>query len=79
MNAENTPPRATTCLLQPNPEDALIIEIWADEGKGPRIGRLWEKEGRLAFEGDVEESAQVFFDKIIRLYSEALNVTGGNK
>lgn len=34
---------------------------------GPRIGRLYMNEdGKLAFEGDVEESARIFFDAVIK-------------
>lgn len=40
---------------------------------GQCVGKLIinEKGGKLHFEGDVEKSAQIFFDEIIKKYAEA--------
>lgn len=50
-----------------------FIEIM-DNGRS--LGKLIidEKGGKLRFEGDVEKSAQVFFDETIRMYSVYLEV-----
>lgn len=46
-----------------------LVELWDD---GRSIGKLIidEKGGKLRFEGNVEKSAQIFFDEIIRKYAE---------
>ena len=36
------------------------------------VGKLWGTGGVLSFEGDVEESAKIFFDKVIELNKERL-------
>ena len=30
-----------------------------------KIGRLYEKDGKLHFEGDIDQSAELFFDSVI--------------
>ena len=36
---------------------------------GEFLGRLFEKDGKLHFEGKVDESAKVFFNQMIKEYS----------
>jgi len=50
----------------------LIGEIATDDyltfnDDGKVIGRLFKKEGKLNFEGDVEKSAKIFFDAVIKM------------
>jgi hypothetical protein len=36
-----------------------------------RVGTLSWEDGPMKFEGDVEESAQLFFDNVIKVYTQA--------
>ena len=42
------------------------------DGKNVECGKLWGKGGVLSFEGDVDESARVFFDNVIERNREFL-------
>lgn len=46
-----------------------LVELCDDEKS---VGKLIidEKGGKLRFEGDVDKSAQIFFDEIIKKYAE---------
>jgi hypothetical protein len=44
------------------------VQFYKDGGK---IGELNWKDGPMRFEGNAEESAQVFFDEVIKRYTQA--------
>ncbi len=37
------------------------------------LGQLYEKDGKLHFKGDVDGSAKIFFDHVIKLFEEHTN------
>lgn len=38
--------------------------------QGPLIGKLFIKEGKLHFEGDMDQSARMFADKVIEIFDQ---------
>lgn len=56
----------TGILEQPK----CFVLTFTDENK--EIGSLRIKDGQLTFEGDADRSAQIFFDEIIKKYSQEL-------
>ncbi len=50
-----------------------FIEFFMDEGK-TSVGKLVVKDGQLTFEGDVAESAQIFFDNVIEVNRKNLEL-----
>lgn len=46
----------------------LTFSIDTPQGDRREVGRLWGTGGVLSFEGDMEESASIFFDKVVRAH-----------
>ena len=50
----------------------LTLTVDNPDGGNPiEVGKLWGTGGKLSFEGDVEESARIFFDAVIECYTKA--------
>jgi hypothetical protein len=46
---------------------AYTVQFYKDKNK---VGELIWKDGPMKFEGDAEESAQLFFDNVIKVYTQ---------
>jgi len=56
--------------IQLRESEALFIRFYHENEE---IGRMNIKDGKLTFTGDVDESARLFFDKVISIHSEFMS------
>ena len=49
-----------------------FITFTNDNGEGVIVGRLWGTGGKFSFEGNVDESARIFFEQVIELNRKML-------
>jgi hypothetical protein len=52
-----------------DPQSLLVPPLVQMTFKGKEIGRLDVKDGKLTFKGDVDESAQKFFDQLTKIWN----------
>lgn len=50
----------------------LTFVVSDEKNEQINVGNLWATDGKLSFEGEVEESAKIFFDHVIKLSKESL-------
>lgn len=55
-------------ILTLKPSDDIVT--FYDTSNGQIIGKLTKKDGKMVFNGDVEKSAKIFFEQVIKYHDK---------